>query len=156
MIARTKALVCAIAASALLLAGCDRPGGCSDDPVCDESSVKSRIEEIGVSVKGERLVIEKPSDDVYGSTVYLLFELDGDTVSEYCYEFYSTRSQYESAVEYYSAASVSEVYRLVDSDDDALMVKIKTVSVDYDGDIAALESKYSSGHYASQGYKIIK
>ena len=71
MIARTKALVCAIAASALLLAGCDRPGGCSDDPVCDEGSVKSRIEEIGVSVKGERLVIEKPSDDVYGSTVYL-------------------------------------------------------------------------------------
>ena len=149
MIARTKALVCAIAASALLLAGCDRPGGCSDDRVCDESSVKSRIEEIGVSAEGERLVIEKPSDDVYGSTVYLLFEFDGETVSEYC-------SQYESAVEYYSAASVSEVYRLVDSDDDALMVKIKTVSVDYDGDIAALESKYSSDHYASQGYKIIK
>ena len=56
---------------------------------------------------------------------------------------------------YYNTESVMELYKLVSQSEDACMVGIVNLTVDFES-INSLEEQFSDKHYTKQGYEIIK
>ena len=120
----------------------------------DDAAMKQIIEELGVS-DTEKLVVKKPYNRALDCDVYLVYVTEDGKIREYTYEFYGNLSEYDYAVNYYNTESVMALYELVCQREDACMVGVVNLTVDFES-IDSLEAQFSDKHYTKQGYEIIR
>ena len=142
-----------LALVSLLLSACGTENGRSRI-LRDDGGMEQMIEELGFS-DTEKLVVKKPYNRALDCDVYLVYVTEDGKIREYTYEFYGNLSEYDYAVNYYNTESVMELYKLISQREDACMVGVVNLTVDFES-IDSLEAQFSDKHYTKQGYEIIK
>lgn len=137
----------------LLLSACVPDNGRSQI-LRDDGAMEQIIEELGVS-DTDKLVVKKPYNRALDCDVYLVYVTEDGKIREYTYEFYGNLSEYDYAVNYYNTESVMELYKLIAQREDACMVGVINLTVEFES-IESLEEQFSDKHYTKQGYEIIK
>jgi hypothetical protein len=150
---KLKTFIIMLALVSLLLSACVPDNGRSHI-LRDDGAMEQIIEELGVS-DTEKLVVKKPYNRALDCNVYLVFVTEDGKIREYTYEFYGNLSEYDYAVNYYNTESVMELYKLISQREDACMVGVVNLTVDFES-IESLEKQFSDKHYTKQGYEIIK
>ena len=137
----------------LLLSACVPDNGRSQI-LRDDEAMEQIIAELGVS-DTDKLVVKKPYNRALDCDVYLVYVTENGKIREYTYEFYGNLSEYDYAVNYYNTESVMELYKLISQREDACMVGVINLTVEFES-IESLEEQFSDKHYTKQGYEIIK
>lgn len=137
----------------LLLSACVPDNGRSQI-LRDDAAMEQIIAELGVS-DTDKLVVKKPYNRALDCDVYLVYVTEDGKIREYTYEFYGNLSEYDYAVNYYNTESVMELYKLIAQREDACMVGVINLTVEFES-IESLEEQFSDKHYTKQGYEIIK
>lgn len=137
----------------LLLSGCITHDG-RHHILRDDAAMEQIIAELGVS-DADKLVVKKPYNRALDCDVYLVYVTEDGKIREYTYEFYGNLSEYDYAVNYYNTESVMELYKLISQREDACMVGVINLTVEFES-IESLEEQFSDKHYTKQGYEIIK
>lgn len=137
----------------LLLSGCITHDG-RHHILRDDAAMEQIIAELGVS-DTDKLVVKKPYNRALDCDVYLVYVTEDGKIREYTYEFYGNLSEYDYAVNYYNTESVMELYKLISQREDACMVGVINLTVEFES-IESLEEQFSDKHYTKQGYEIIK
>lgn len=137
----------------LLLSACVPDNGRSQI-LRDDEAMEQIIAELGVS-DTDKLVVKKPYNRALDCDVYLVYVTEDGKIREYTYEFYGNLSEYDYAVNYYNTESVMELYKLISQREDACMVGVINLTVEFES-IESLEEQFSDKHYTKQGYEIIK
>ncbi len=150
---KLKTFIIMLISVSLLLSACVPDNGRSQI-LRDDGAMEQIIEELGVS-DTEKLVVKKPYNRALDCDVYLVYVTEDGKIREYTYEFYGNLSEYDYAVNYYNTESVMELYKLVSQREDACMVGVVNLTVDFES-IDSLETQFSDKHYTKQGYEIIK
>ncbi len=120
----------------------------------DDGAMEQIIDTLGVS-DTEKLVVKKPYNRALNCDVYLVYVTEEGKIREYTYEFYGNLGEYDYAVNYYNTESVMSLYKLVSQSEDACMVGVLNLTVDFES-IEALREQFSDKHYTKQGYEIIE
>lgn len=150
---KLKTFIIAIILLSLLLPSCIADDGRSKI-LRDDEAMNRYVEELGRSDE-QRLVVKKPYNRALDCDVYLVYVTEDGKIREYTYEFYGNLSEYDYAVNYYNTESVMELYKLISQREDACMVGVINLTVDFES-IDSLEKQFSDKHYTKQGYEIIK
>lgn len=150
---KLKTFIIVLVSVSLLLSGCITHDG-RHHILRDDAAMEQIIAELGVS-DTDKLVVKKPYNRALDCDVYLVYVTEDGKIREYTYEFYGNLSEYDYAVNYYNTESVMELYKLISQREDACMVGVINLTVEFES-IESLEEQFSDKHYTKQGYEIIK
>ena len=150
---KLKTFIITLVSVSLLLSGCITHDG-RHHILRDDAAMEQIIAELGVS-DTDKLVVKKPYNRALDCDVYLVYVTEDGKIREYTYEFYGNLSEYDYAVNYYNTESVMELYKLISQREDACMVGVINLTVEFES-IESLEEQFSDKHYTKQGYEIIK
>ncbi|MBR2915872.1 MAG: hypothetical protein IKC06_08750 [Clostridia bacterium] len=150
---KLKTFIIMLVSVSLLLSGCITHDG-RHHILRDDAAMEQIIAELGVS-DTDKLVVKKPYNRALDCDVYLVYVTKDGKIREYTYEFYGNLSEYDYAVNYYNTESVMELYKLISQREDACMVCVINLTVEFES-IESLEEQFSDKHYTKQGYEIIK
>lgn len=144
-----KFLILSVVMAALLCTSCgggDAVSQTTSEKTPESSAVASYSAALGTTIMGHRVVVQVPIDDQTKSQTYLVFEKEDDTCVLYRYHFYPNDTLYQKDKSAYSQETDDT---LIDADDSALMLKVKSVSP-----YESLEGAYAA-YYNVDGFNII-